>query len=304
MNIVAVTALYNIGRAGVDGRDMGTYIAWLNKTLQVPLKFIVFLDPDIDASEIALKPGDQIISIAKDDLAMFAHRAQVEEILATSRTINRKDISYQLSDYGMMVMSKIDLMRRAAKLVDADYLMWLDAGLCRFLPDMKDAKIIRTQKDVDVASMLLNTSFYLSQRLRLRKMPRKSVNSALALMLAGDMFIRADFADDLAARLKFLVETEWLPNGLWSNEQMALGCLYFRGGLPDSRILHSDVCSLAATTRWLFGVPYLHQKMKLHILKSFIREEFKIRVSRQENCYLPGDFPEQEYMKWRSVNTS
>jgi hypothetical protein len=302
MNIVAVTALYNIGRAGVDGRDMGTYIAWLNKTLQVPLNFIVFLDPDIDASEIALKPGDQIISIAKDDLAMFAHRAQVEEILATSRTINRKDISYQLSDYGMMVMSKIDLMRRAAKRVDADYLMWLDAGLCRFLPDLTDAKIIRTPKDVGGASMLLNTTYYFSQRQRLGKIPKVSVNGARALMMAGDLFIARAFIDELDARFRFMVETEWLPNGLWSNEQVALGTLLFRKALPGARILRTELSPLAATTCWLFGVPYFKRRLQLYVWKSFLRDEIQIRRAPAAQSFLPGDFPEDAFRAWWQSN--
>ncbi|MCH8467114.1 MAG: hypothetical protein LAT78_11190 [Roseinatronobacter sp.] len=299
MKVVAVTALYNIGRGNVDGRNIDVYIKWLNKTLEVPLPFVVFLDPEIEASKIALKPGDQIISIPKNDLAMFAHRARVEEILATSSTLNRKDISYQLSDYGMMVMSKIDLMKRAAKLVESDYLLWLDAGLCRFIPDLREANIIRSAEDIDGASMLLNTTYYFSQRQRLGKIPKVTVNGARALMMAGDLFIAHDFVDELEARFRFMVETEWLPNGLWSNEQVALGTLLFRGALPGARILRTELSPLAATTCWLFGVPYFKRRIQLYVWKSFVRDELKIRLTPPEQSYLPGDFPEQDYHAWR-----
>ena len=193
-------------------------------------------------------------------------------------------------------------MKRAARLVDAEYLLWLDAGLCRFIPDLRGAKIVRGTDDVGGASMLINTTWFYSQRQRLGKIPKQSVNSARALMMATDMFIASDYIDELEARFRFLVETEWLPNGLWSNEQVALGSLLFRGALPRARILRTELRPLAATTCWLFGVPYFKSKTELYVWKRFIRDELQIRRTPPSQCYLPGDFPEEAYQAWRAAN--
>ncbi|MGV8834214.1 MAG: WlaTC/HtrL family glycosyltransferase, partial [Devosia sp.] len=136
MKITAVTGFYDVGRAGYDNRSVEKYISWLNQTLQTPLPFLVFLDPAFDASGVVLKPGDRIDRVAKNDLTMFGHRARIEEIVATSQTVNRRDISFHVAEYGIIVMSKLELMKRAASQTDADYLLWIDAGHCRMIPDL------------------------------------------------------------------------------------------------------------------------------------------------------------------------
>ncbi len=58
----AVSALYDIGRKNF-GRPIEKYISWFNETLRLPVRFTVFLDPKIDPSLIAVKPGDRIITV-------------------------------------------------------------------------------------------------------------------------------------------------------------------------------------------------------------------------------------------------
>jgi hypothetical protein len=50
-----------------------------------------------------------------------------------------------------------------------------------------------------------------------------------------------------------MVETEWLPNDLWDNEQVALGCLMLRG-LKDVRIVDVSM-KFACLAERLFGHP-------------------------------------------------
>ena len=238
----------------------------------------------------------------RNELPMFAHKDRVTGILATSRAVNRKDISFKLAEYGMLVMSKIGLMKRAATLSEADHLLWLDAGLSRFLPDLTEATVARSAADLDGVSILLSTSYHLSQRQRIGKIPHRTVGSTLSLMSAGDFLLARGFAGELDARFRFMVETEWLPEGRWDNEQVALGCLLFRGGLPGARILHTDVGPLAPTTRWLFGAPFYRRPVKMHEWKYFLRDEIRIRLTPARDCYLPGDFPEARYSAWRAAS--
>ena len=304
MQITAVTGFYDVGRAGYDNRTVDKYIFWLNQTLQTPLPFLVFLDPAFDASAIVLKPGDRIVRVAKSDLTMFGHRARIEEIVATSQTVNRRDISFHVAEYGMIVMSKLELMKRAASETDADYLIWIDAGHCRMIPDLGDGTIKVTAADLEGIKFGLYTTYHLAQRMRIGKFPRRMVGTTLAMMSAADFIVARDYAEELSDRMDFMVEQEWLPSGLWDNEQVAIGTLLFRGGLPGARVLRTHVGGGSNAVSWLFGAPLDGRKPPLYVRWRLLRDEVRTRLVPPEECYLPGDFPEANFHSWVSRRRS
>lgn len=298
MKITAVTGFYDIGRAGYDNRTPEKYISWLNQTLQTPLPFLVFLDPAFDASGVVLKPEDRIVRVAKNDLTMFGHRARIEEIVATSQTVNRRDISFNVPEYGMIVMSKLEMMKRAAKQTGADFLVWIDAGLSRVIPDLGDDIVKVSASELEGVAFGLNTTLHLAQRMRIGKFPRRMVGTTLAMMSAGDFIVARDFAEELSDRMDFMVEQEWLPAGLWDNEQVAIGTLLFRGGLPGARILRTHVGGGANTVSWLFDAAPYGRKPPLYVRWRLLLDELRTRLTPSDQCYLPDDFPEAAFRNW------
>lgn len=290
ISVTAVTALYDVGRAGIDGRSVHEYVRWLNETLRIPLPFIVFLAPDFDASEVQLKPGDKIVRVAKADFATFAQRDTIEQIIRTSETVNRRDIAFKLPEYGMLVMSKPEMMKRAAAETDADALIWIDAGLCRFLPDLTGAEPVITAKEFGNMSIGMNITNHLSQHIRLKKLPHRMVGTTLALMSAGDFIIARDYAQEASDLFDMMVQKEWLPEGKWDNEQVALGTMVFRGAFPDVGILSTTI-GWANVSRWLFGLPIHNRKIPLYVRWRFLVDEIRTRRTPKDECYLPGDFP-------------
>lgn len=289
MQITAVTGLYDVGRSSADGRTMDQYVEWLNKTLEVPLPFVIFLDPSFDASGIRTKAEDQIIRVAKDDLTMFKHRGAVEHAIATNEHGNRRDISYNLPDYGMLVMSKLEMVKRAASETDADWLLWIDAGLSRFLPDLKGATPVITAADVEGITIGFNITDHLAQFMSQGKLPRRIVGSCLTLVSGGDFIVARSAAKCISDRLDYLVEKEWLPDGRWDNEQVAMGCLFFRGGLPGARALTTTI-GWANVTRWVFGAPIHHRKIPLYVRWRLFRDWVRTLKTPTQDCFLPGDF--------------
>jgi|SRR5690554_6208640 len=304
MQITAVTGFYDIGRAGYDNRSAEKYVEWLNQTLQTPLPFLVFLDPAFDATSVVLKPEDRIVRVARDDLTMFRHGERIREIVATSQTVNRRDISFHVAEYGMIVMSKLEMMKRAARETDADYLIWIDAGHCRMIPDLGDGQLKVTAADLAGIKFGLYTTFHLSQRMRIGKFQRRTVGTTLAMMSAADFIVARDYAEELSDRMDFMVETEWLPAGLWDNEQMAIGTLLFRGGLPGARVLRTHVGGGSNAVSWLFGAPLDGRKPPLYVLWRLLLDEFRTRFASPADCYLPGDFPEANFQAWVSSRRS
>lgn len=302
--ITAVTGFYDVGRASLDGRTPEKYIAWLNKSLKLPLPFLVFLDPEFDASGIILKPQDKIIRVAKNDLTMFGHREAVEGILANRETVNKRDITFNLAEYGMIVMSKPELLKRAARETGSPTLVWIDAGHCRFIEDLQEPQINIDPSEFDGISLGINITHFLAQRLRLKKFPKQLVGKCLAMMSAEDFMVSRDFAEEFSDRIDFMVETEWLPNGLWDNEQVAIGCLLLRGGLPGTRILETLVSGSGNTARWLFGGPIVYNPMPFYVGWRIFLDEFRTRLVPKNECFIAGDFPEasfQKFVKQRSA---
>lgn len=298
MKITAVTGFYDVGRVNYDNRSIEKYVLWLNETLATPLPFLVFLDPAFDASNVVLKPGDRIVRVAKHDLTMFRHRDRIEHIVATSQTVNRRDIAFNVPEYGMMVMSKLELVKRAASQTDADFLVWIDAGLNRVIPDLGDGIVKVTAADLQGVTFGLNTTLHLAQRMRIGKLPRRMVGTTLAMMSAGDFIVARSFAEELSDRMDFMVETEWLPAGRWDNEQVAIGTLLFRGGLPGARILKTHVGGGANTVSWLFGAEPYRRKPPLYVRWRLLLDEFRTRFTPAAQCYLPGDFPEAAFQDY------
>ena len=296
MSFTVVTCLYDIGRANADGRTIDDYVSWFNVTLTIPLPFIIFLDPDFDATRLTLKPTDRIIRLSMDELPMFRHRARVEEISA-GETVNHRDLTFRLPTYSMLVMSKVELFRRAALEVESDHLVWIDAGLSRFLPDLSEHDVQRSTADLEGVSFLLNTAPFLDQYTRLGRLPKRIVGSCLALMGGGDFLVARSFASELADRLSFLAEVDWLPNGLWDNEQVGFGTLLFRGGLPGVSVLSTTMYA-GNTTRWLFGLPLQNRALDFSERWTYSRREIKARLTPKRSCYLPGDFPEADFQAW------
>jgi hypothetical protein len=253
----AVTGLYNVHRERVDGREIDTYLGWLNRTVQLPLPFTVFLDPEIDPARVAGKPGDSIIPLPRSELRSFSWLPRVEEICRTSTKIKtRRDIAFHLPEYGVVVMSKIFMLQKAAHLRPGDEsLIWLDAGLPKFFTDDFPNVTLDEEfaQSLSSASLSVQITPLLERALRHHSDDRRFVSTCSRLVSGPDICVSARGIDALTAAVTDLVENEWLPNELWDNEQVALGCLMLRG-LPDVRVVDVSM-KFACVAERLFGFP-------------------------------------------------
>ncbi|MBJ6989002.1 hypothetical protein [Devosia sp. MC521] len=192
-------------------------------------------------------------------------------------------------------MSKLEMMKRATDETDADYLICIDAGHCRMIQDLGDGTIKVTAADLDGIKFGLYATYHLSQRMRIGKFPRRMVGTSLAMMSAADFIVARDYAEELSDRMDFMVEQEWSPAGMWDNEQVAIGTLLFRGGLPDAQVLSTHVGGGSNAVSWLFGVPLDGRKAPLYVRWRLMIDEIRTRFAQPEECYLPGDFPEAAF---------
>lgn len=227
VDLKAVTALYDLGRGGF-GRPIEHYIGWLNATLRLPVAFDIFLDPAIDQGQIALKPGDRVFPVPLDQFYPIRWRDQVDRIRRASTS---QDLTFVLPNYALLMMSKFDMLERAARDHGMDCrMLWIDAGLSRFFrTDMAKGRLSREYLD-----KLQDASFAASITAVGRKSIREKTADALVgtstrLVSGGDLYSTGAGAVAAASRLHDLVEKHWLPRGKWDNEQVAMGCMLADG---------------------------------------------------------------------------
>ena len=222
-----VTALYDIKRASEgDGRTVDQYIAWLNRSIQLPIPFTVYLDPAIARDKIALKPGDEIISLPWDDLIAARWLPQVGEICThRERFLCKDDLTYRVPKYIITTMSKLEFLEREASRTDATHLLWVDAGSARFTRydlaelELKDGITERLSADAD---LVVYTSHHLRDYYLGRPHP-PFPGRCEGLIRATVFLVRADAASRVRKAVYDHVEQDWLPNGLWDTEQTAIG---------------------------------------------------------------------------------
>lgn len=258
-NLLAVTALYDIGRSSV-GRPIDQYIDWLNATLRLPVPFVIFLDPAIEPQAIRLKPGDQIVQVPLDSFKPFDWSEQVERINQASNSL---DLTFRLPRYALLVMSKVAMLERVAQVEgDSCRMLWIDAGLSRFFRgDMALGRLSPEWLDfLQDAEFAASITPKCSRAIR-DGVAANYVGTAARLVTAGDMYATGAGARAAASKLYEMVEQCWLPNGKWDNEQVALGCLLDAGwsGFKVTGIsrgyanLLSDLFGLRRRRLGLFG---------------------------------------------------
>ncbi|WP_143078324.1 hypothetical protein [Devosia psychrophila] len=226
-NIIAVTALYDIGRGGV-GRPIEQYIGWLNATLRLPVRFTVFLDPSIELGQIHPKPGDRLVQVPIVEWYPMRWEEQVDRI---GISLDSQDLTFTLPRYALLVMSKFDMLKRVAvEEGDSAKMLWVDAGLSRFFrQDMADGLLSRKwlEKFRDASFAASPTPWGLKQ---IRKGRVEGlVGTSPRLVTGGDLYMTGAGAVHAAQLLHELVEQRWLPNNKWDNEQVAMGQLLADG---------------------------------------------------------------------------
>ena len=140
----AVTALYDIGREGIDGRRWRDYLSWFERTLALRVPMIVYVPPDL-VRFVETARGDQPTRIvARPEPPLFDRIERFDRASAALRALDRRlpNGSWRLEAlsprYLATVWSKLVWMREALDLESSreTSLVWIDAGLSRFFGDM------------------------------------------------------------------------------------------------------------------------------------------------------------------------
>ena len=142
-DVTIVSALFNIERDRMDGRDWDEYLKWFDVTLQLQCPMVLFITEDIKELVEEKRKGlpTEIIVQSVDDIPYYHLKDQIQEILDSSeykeKMADPGRIECKHAMYSVIQYSKFPWVKKAIELNphNSTHFFWLDAGGSRFFED-------------------------------------------------------------------------------------------------------------------------------------------------------------------------
>lgn len=232
--MTCVTAFYNIGRSGIDGRTLIDYKQWLLSTItSVHSPLILFLDITLGWKDDILRVRNEdiyIIETPLSDIVMWKHRECITQILndPTFKAIQKhpNDITNRLPEYCMIQYSKFGFLEWAIKNnpFKSTYFCWLDAGISRFF-DPRKSYALKTDA--------LAPTFYIQSnktaQKRLSMITPDTYIGTNECILKGTIWVMDTASFGIVRdEVMHILNEEMLSKGRIDNEQIALALAYHK----------------------------------------------------------------------------
>jgi len=219
-DVAIYTALFDINRESVDGRSMESYIAWLKDTVNLFPGIYVFHDGCL--SDIKIGKA-RMIQVNLEEMSVFRFASHVERIIKAGEMLAIGDITFKNPLYSIVQYAKFELAAICRDLSNAKSVLWVDAGISRFLVEVNakrvyfNASILLEQEyeyrfEVDCRSNFLPAKLKLSQ---------STIGTCKRVFSGTSFWINSKSIDTLSMKMSELL-TSWESQNIWDNEQVAL----------------------------------------------------------------------------------
>ena len=238
-DVTIVSALFNIEREGMDGRDWEEYLKWFEVTLQLKCNMTVFVTEDI-VDFVKEKRGElptEIVVQSIDDIPYYHLKDQIQEILDSEeykeKMLDPNRIECKHAIYSIIQYSKFQWIKQAIQSSsnESNYYLWLDAGASRFLGGIDLSKPYPSDHGMEFLEGMGESSLFQINCINYhdlyaaKELPidylwdnRSYVN--------GHMFgVHKNVIPQLCKRVEDLLLNKLIAVGNVNNEQIALGYL-------------------------------------------------------------------------------
>jgi hypothetical protein len=217
----AYTALFDLGRENVDGRSIAEYKVWLGKTCKLFPGIIVFHDGCLDSFE---NPDGHFVRLELGSLRTFGLLPKLTFVLETFTPKAAADITFRLPEYGLVQLAKFELAEKVFEMTNTDSVLWVDAGISRFVPVP-----LNTNNFQDFSRILLKSRYDYFFEIDTRrnwnplkiKLNRPGIGSSRRIVAGGSFWMRSRNIEALSLSA-FNYAKGWVEAGVWDNEQILL----------------------------------------------------------------------------------
>lgn len=242
MNATIVTALYDIGREKIDGRDMSQYYAWFSRTLLFNCPMVIYCDESLNSFITMNRPSHlqtKIINQKLEEIPYYHLKPQIDEVLQSlsykQKIKDPERIECKTSLYSIIQYSKFPWVLNAAinNYFQSDYFFWMDAGASRFIPDLqiKDLNFpgpVFSSKHTELKNKALFQMYifpYTDLSLKPDHLPHDYLYDNRSYVWGGMFGVDKSAIENLTNCVDFILREEMLEKHLINNEQIAIGYL-------------------------------------------------------------------------------
>jgi hypothetical protein len=220
------TSLFNIGREKIDGRSIIQYQDWLHKTLDIFPDILIFHDGSCADMEI---PNQNLMLLDKNNLRAFSYRKKLVDVLRIFNPAAPNDVTFRLPEYSLVQFSKFELGLMASEYKAAQSVLWVDAGISRFLNSNRETEnliFLKFQKQTEKLNkfpinMVLEVDILNNISLSELRLSKSNVGSCRRVISGTSFWIKSNYLLDLN-KIIFDELTSWLHLKIWDNEQVLL----------------------------------------------------------------------------------
>jgi hypothetical protein len=218
------TCLFDISRENVDGRSFDTYKNWLKNTINILPGIIVFCEK---MDEDLKKLNANFVLVNHNKLETFNCLSKVKEVLSKFNPDSPQDLTFRLPEYALIQFSKFELAAQAYDISKAHSLLWVDAGLSRFISSTNTYMLESNAK------FLLRNNYSFSFELDLKnnfdlhrlKISKANIGSSRRIISGTSFWLRSEMINPLNFSINQLMRS-WIEQEQWDNEQVALRNLF------------------------------------------------------------------------------
>lgn len=150
-NFTVVTGFFNIGRENWTtrySRSIDVYLKYFENFLKFNVNMVIFIEPEykqfVENIRKTIDKNTTIVNMNIEDLYMYKYLDRIRSIQSSPEYISKhpNPSAPEVCEpmYNIVVLSKMEMMNKATKLVDANYFIWLDAGYTHGSVNMSEIK--------------------------------------------------------------------------------------------------------------------------------------------------------------------
>ena len=238
-DVTIVTALFNIEREGMDGRDWDEYLRWFTVTLQLKCPMTVFVSEDLVdfVKEKRGKLPTEIIMQDVEEMPYYHLKDQIQEILDSpeykEKMADPGRIECKYAMYSVIQYSKFQWIKNAIEFNKhgSDYYFWLDAGGSRFFegydlnkPYPSDTAMESLEGMGESYLVQMNCDYY-KDLYEADKLSLDYLWDNRSYVLGSMFGGHKNALPDLCQKVEDVLTDDMIANGNVNNEQIALGYL-------------------------------------------------------------------------------
>ena len=238
-DVTIVSALFNIEREQMDGRDWDEYLKWFTITLQLKCPMTVFVSEDLVdfVKEKRGKLPTEIIMQDVEEMPYYHLKDQIQEILDSpeykEKMADPGRIECKHAMYSVIQYSKFQWIKQAIQSSshESDYYFWLDAGASRFFegrditkPYPSDTAMESLEAMGESYLVQMNCDYY-KDLYEADKLSLDYLWDNRSYVLGSMFGGHKNALPDLCQKVEDVLTDDMIANGNVNNEQIALGYL-------------------------------------------------------------------------------